>query len=55
MADTLKTKSHHDANFAVTGSSAASDDKVGIMTTLNFQWMCLKSSISYTNFDSTCI
>ena len=32
----LKTGSCHDANFVVTGGT--SDDKVGIMTTLGFQW-----------------
>ena len=41
LCSTLKTWSCNDANFVVTG--AASDDKVGIMTTLDFH------VISYTN------
>ena len=36
--------SHHDTNFVVTGgtitNSATSDNKVGIMLTLIFQWSC---------------
>ena len=31
----MKPKSYHDANFVIIDSS---DDKVGIMTTLGFQW-----------------
>ena len=37
---TLKNESCHYANFVLTGGTVAtSDDKVGIMTTLGFQWM----------------
>ena len=36
----LKTKSRHDAKFVIT-SGATSDDKVGIITTLDFQWICM--------------
>ena len=32
----LKTKGHHDANFVLTGGT--SDDKVGTLKTLGFQW-----------------
>ena len=47
LISALKTENHHDANFAImwdiTGCcnhncSATIDDKVGIMTTLIFQW-----------------
>ena len=38
-----KTESWHDANFVITGGTtgygANSDDKVGIITTLNVQWL----------------
>ena len=43
-SETLEIKSHHDANFVITGSTAGchndvSDDKVGIMTILCSHWI----------------
>ena len=35
---TSKTKSCYDANFVVTGGSATSDNKFGILTTLALHW-----------------
>ena len=46
----MEYKIHHDANFVITGdtevvimttSAATSDDKIGIMITLNFQYSVL--------------
>ena len=41
FGQTLKTKSHHNANFVVSSGTATRDDKVGIMTTLGFSVMWL--------------
>ena len=55
----LKSDSCHDANFVITGgtsimtiSGAASDDEVGIMTALHFQWWCNRVNIDLDQ-DST--
>ena len=60
--DSLKTKSWHDANFIITGVTqsccydrfcAISDLKIGVMTTLGFQYLiCCSHDISATHVDS---
>ena len=46
---TVKTESFHNANFVITAT--ISDDKVGIMTILTFQWyFCSKYSNCWSSF-----